>query len=607
MARSAANQPMAARRLTGSFYWKAALVVTALYFVGGRMGLAVPFTRGNVSPIWPPAGIALAAILLCGYRIWPAVAVGAFLVNVLTPIPAYTAAAIAAGNTAGPLVGAWLLRRLAVRYPLMGHPRDVLGLIVLGAFGGTAISATVGTGVLSLTHVAPWSGVGAAWLMWWLGDAMGVLIVAPVALAIQGIRDVAAPRRRLELTALLLATISCSALVFHAPPALGSGSVIVAMTFPFLLMWSATRFELVGASLVTACIAAVGVWGTRYGLGPFVDGTSARNAALLQSFLTVIAVSGLSVAALVMERTRLIRQQAEREAVRAGQDRYREIARTPPTKGYGCSIRGCSPASSTGVWHRWSGYSAAEMMGKPAVSFVFPEDARQSQAQLERRRRGESEQFETRYRRKDGSELWATVSTTGSFDTDGRFTGVLAMVSDITEQRRREVERRASRRETLLMTRAVEQTADSVVVTDKHGVIEYVNPAFEATTGYVREEAVGRTMAILKSGQHDPDFYKGLWNELLQGRTFRGTLVNRKKVGELYWAEQTISPIRDDEGEITQFVSVLKDVTELRRKHEQEVQLRLAREVQQRFYAAPMAFPGLDLAAASVPSERNRR
>jgi PAS domain S-box-containing protein len=307
------------------------------------------------------------------------------------------------------------------------------------------------------------------------------------------------------------------------------------------------------------------------------------------------------VAALTLERARLVRQRAEREAALRSEERFREIAETANE-----GVWMLDPALLTCfVNHRLArmlGYAPEEMLGKPVTAFVFEADAQGKLAQLERRKHGMSEQLETRYRRKDGSEVWAEVSATGSFDPAGRFTGVLAMISDITEQKRREAEGRVSRQEILLLTRVVEQTADSVLVTDRDGVIEYVNPAFETTTGYTKEEAIGRRPSILKSGRHDQDFYRTLWNELLEGRTFCGTLVNRKKNGGLYWAQQTITPIRDDEGAITHFVSVLKDVTELRRRHEQEVQLRLAHEVQRRFYQDPAPVPGFDLAAVSCPA-----
>jgi sigma-B regulation protein RsbU (phosphoserine phosphatase) len=149
---------------------------------------------------------------------------------------------------------------------------------------------------------------------------------------------------------------------------------------------------------------------------------------------------------------------------------------------------------------------------------------------------------------------------------------------------------------------AVEQTADSVMITDRHGVIEYVNPAFEATTGYEKDEVLGRTPRILKSGAHGAGFYRHLWGEVLSGRSFKGRVVNRRKTGELYTAQQTITPMRDDKGQVTHFVAVLKDITELLRQNEQDVEMRLAREVQQRFYRGTMVVPGYDIGGAAYPA-----
>ncbi|MFY9662031.1 MAG: PAS domain S-box protein, partial [Terriglobales bacterium] len=137
----------------------------------------------------------------------------------------------------------------------------------------------------------------------------------------------------------------------------------------------------------------------------------------------------------------------------------------------------------------------------------------------------------------------------------------------------------------LLLSRVVEQTADSVILTNTQGVIQYVNPAFEVTSGYGREEAVGKTPRILKSGLHDAEFYRQMWARLAQGLPFKGMVINRKKTGELYWAQQTITSMRDKTGRLIHFVSVSQDITESRKKQEQEFQLHLARAVQQRLYA----------------------
>lgn len=112
------------------------------------------------------------------------------------------------------------------------------------------------------------------------------------------------------------------------------------------------------------------------------------------------------------------------------------------------------------------------------------------------------------------------------------------------------------------LSSAVEQTADHVIITDRNGIIEYVNPAFEAATGYTRQEAIGQTPRILKSDQHDDGFYLRLWATILSGQTFRAEFTNRKKDGSLYYEAKTITPIRDGNGHITHFVSTGRDITE---------------------------------------------
>jgi phosphoserine phosphatase RsbU/P len=243
------------------------------------------------------------------------------------------------------------------------------------------------------------------------------------------------------------------------------------------------------------------------------------------------------------------------------------------------------------------------MIGRPLCNFVVEDRWAQTKAALQRRGPAVRERNHAQYRKKDGSEVWATVSRTRAFGEDGTLTGVLEMVSDISDQKRAEGERQEAQDRVVLLSKAVEQTADSVLITDNTEHIEYVNPAFENTTGYSREEALGRTPRLLNSGQHDETFYQDMWDRLLRGEPYRGTLVNRKKTGELYWANQTITPIKDARGRITHFVAVLKDVTDVRRYHEQEVQLRLARAVQQRFFPPPPRLPGFDIAAANYPAD----
>jgi sigma-B regulation protein RsbU (phosphoserine phosphatase) len=193
--------------------------------------------------------------------------------------------------------------------------------------------------------------------------------------------------------------------------------------------------------------------------------------------------------------------------------------------------------------------------------------------------------------------VWIRVNSRPLPNVGGEQGWAVAVFTDVTEQRK-------AVEDIVLLSRAVEQTADSVLITDQAGRIAYVNSGFELTTGYTSAEAVGKTPRILKSGLHDADFYTKLWKTILAGKPYRGTLRNRKKNGELYWAEQTITPIINDAGKMTHFVSVLKDITESRKQQEQQIHMQLAREVQQRFYSRTASVPGLDVGAAVHPAEQ---
>src|SRR6202171_3333929 len=155
----------------------------------------------------------------------------------------------------------------------------------------------------------------------------------------------------------------------------------------------------------------------------------------------------------------------------------------------------------------------------------------------------------------------------------------------------------------VLLSRVVEQIADRVILTDTQGALQYVKPAFEATASYGGDEAVDKTPRILKSGRHDAEFYRQMWAQFAQGLPFKGMVINRKKTGELYWAQQTITSMRDKSGRLPHFVSVSQDITELRQKQEQEFQLQLARDVQQRLYAAPPVVSGFDIGASAHPAD----
>ncbi len=230
----------------------------------------------------------------------------------------------------------------------------------------------------------------------------------------------------------------------------------------------------------------------------------------------------------------------------------------------------------------------------PDTKTPFPAD----QLPLARAMRGETvKEVELFIRNpKVPSGIWLSINGAPLYDESNELQGGVITFRDITSHKKSsDVVRR--------LNNAVEHTTDTVFITDRNGSIEYVNPAFVATTGYTMEEAIGNTPRLLKSGLQDGNYYKELWATLLNGNVFRAMVVNRKKNGELYHADQTITPMKDASGSVTHFVSVLKDMTEERKRQEHEFEMALAHSVQEKLYPQePPEVPGFDLAGAVFPT-----
>jgi PAS domain S-box-containing protein len=231
---------------------------------------------------------------------------------------------------------------------------------------------------------------------------------------------------------------------------------------------------------------------------------------------------------------------------------------------------------------------------------------------LARALRGESshevEVFIRNSRAPEGA--WISINGAPVVAVNGAPGGGVVTFRDITARKRTEAalqrsnEERAQHEDVARrLHSAVEQTADSVFITDRKGIIEYVNRGFEVTTGYSREEVVGQTPRVLKSGRYDPGHYQRLWKTILAGEVYRSTNINRRKNGEEYYAEQTITPMIDSHGDLTHFVSVMKDVTERIRQQKREIEMEYAARVQQQLY--PKQAPKLDefdIAGAVFPA-----
>ncbi len=224
---------------------------------------------------------------------------------------------------------------------------------------------------------------------------------------------------------------------------------------------------------------------------------------------------------------------------------------------------------------RATGYSFDEVRGEPLWDrFLVPEDVEAVRAVFAQLRAGQfPNEHENYWLTKSGDRRWIAWSNTALVDDTGSVEYVIGTGIDITERKRAEEEIRK-------LSRAVEQSPSTVVITDTDGYIEYVNPAFTAVTGYTAEEVIGQNPRILKSGIQPPELYAELWATLDAGDEWRGELSNRRKDGHLYWELASISPIRNPDGTTTHFLKVAEDITE--RKEAEEVLRQRTLELQTR-------------------------
>ena len=276
------------------------VVVAAAYYAAARLGLRYASIGESISLIWPPAGIALAALLLWGNRLWPGVLIGAFAANAMTEVPLEVAASIAAGNTLAALAGAALFRLAAATPPRLDELAHVRAYVLMAAPVAALTAALCGVTSLRLGGELGTVAIPAALASWWIGDIVGALVAGPFLLA-WGVRPrvTRADRRIFEVALLCIGFVVAAQ--FALAPFLPSPDRQIHweyLLFPFVI-WAALRFGPRGATLTTLTVAIVGAWGTVRGDGPFVAQSDTGTLLAVASYVGVVAITGLTLAAAV--------------------------------------------------------------------------------------------------------------------------------------------------------------------------------------------------------------------------------------------------------------------------------------------------------------------
>ncbi len=278
------------------------LALAIIYHLAARLGLRMAYVQANTSPVWPPTGIGMAALLIFGYRYWPGISLGVLLGSLLTGAPLDLAAGMSLGNTLEAVVAVYFLKKIVGLHNELDRIQDVVGLLLV-ALVCTTIGASMGTTTLMLTGNGDWHNFWAIWFTWWIGDLLGALVIAPILFTWTPFPPTQANRRSFIEGGILLALVAAVTwFVFSSLPPVGVfHQALIYVIFPFVI-WAALRFGQRGATLAIFVVSGIAIWGTTQGTGPFSLESKNDSLVLLQTFMAVVTLTALILAAATIER-----------------------------------------------------------------------------------------------------------------------------------------------------------------------------------------------------------------------------------------------------------------------------------------------------------------
>lgn len=543
--------------------------LTLFYFFAGKLGLTLASVHPSVSAVWPPSGIALAALMLLGHRVWPAVFLGAFLVNLTTAGTVITSFGIASGNTAEAVLGAYLVNRFAGGLQAFDRVPTVFRFIFLAALVSTTVSATVGVATLTWSGLAPGSQFGSIWLTWWLGDATGVIVVAPLLLLLWLEPFPRWDRRRaLEAGAVGLALLWVSLAAFSDPTRPTRYAFI---SIPILL-WVLFRFGKIESALAVLLLSGFAIGNLlQIPVSTATDAPFNDPLLLVQAFAGVIAALSLAVSATVSERRRVEGELRNARDELAGKVRQREtlLARAEKLARTG-SFEWDADADRV-TWsdqmYRIYGCEPGEFGGtiEAFLSYVHSDDRAAVRTTAERAVR-EAQSFRMRERivRPDGSTRVLDSVGEPLRDPAGQVIGLSGVCRDVTEEH--EAERRIAESEARLRL-IIDNVKDyAIFLLDADGNVISWNNGAVRIKGYSAEEILGQPLSRFYVPE---DVQQGLPAALLARAARDGHVEHEgwrmRRDGTRFWASVAMTALYDAGGELRGFVKVTRDLSERRR------------------------------------------
>ncbi|HVM33368.1 MAG TPA: PAS domain S-box protein [bacterium] len=518
-------------------FWAASGLLLALYVVSAKLGLTLAFVNASATAVWPPTGIAMAGLLLLGYRVWPVIFIGAFFVNLTTAGTVLTSLGIATGNCLEGLAGAYLVSRFAKGPEVFDRAPDILKFAVLGGALGTLVSPTLGVASLCWGGLADWASYGKIWGTWWLGDMAGAIIVTPFVLL--WVRNPKIEWRRVPEVLLSLGVI-----LLLGQAVFGGWFVAGGRHFPLaflggpLLLWTAYRYGPRETALGVILLTGTALKNTLAHLGPF--GGLAPDAALLvlQSFAAVTSISSLALAAAVSERNlaenNLQKARRAERALAHSEKYFRSLIENA------LDVVTILDAQGTVLYESPSvlpvlGYGPEELNGSNVFQLIHEEDLPRVREKFEALRAdpGRTQSVRFRCRHKDGS--WRDLESIGRNALGEAAGGIIVNSRDITE---RQIDKLSLRESEERFRQLSEATREGIVIT-REGVIQTANRAFARMFGYAPAEMTGMMVGDLVEPGSRPQVLQNIAAGVEEAYEFTG----RRKDGSLFPGEVMGKPV----------------------------------------------------------------
>ena len=583
-ARESASGWRAQARFLGSL-----LAVGLAYFLMAKLGLRLASINPSASPIWPPTGLALAAMLLCGLRIWPAIFIGAFAANATTAGTLVTSALIALGNTLEAVAGGYLVGRWSGGRETFASPLRVAKFALVSVGPVTVISATIGVVTLCTAGFATWANFTPIWVTWWLGDAAGALVVTPViVLWAQSEWRAFNLRETRAVAAVLMAAIAVGLLAFS--PLLPRSEYTSPLGFLAILplVWAALRRGPRDTATVGLILTGFAIWSTIENAGPFGNVGLNESFVLLLTFMTSVSVPSLALSADVAMRRRT-EDKLRRTQIDLDQ-RVRE--RTAALADANIHLMEAQRLANLGSWRwdvlantvSWSeqlmeiyGLRPGEFKGtlQEFVGFIHPDDRPQVRASISAAlKSGKDFSHEERIIRPDGTIRHLHSVGEVVRNEDGAAVRMLGICLDVTERKQAERALQDSEQNYRLLLRGARDYA--IYMLDVQGRVRSWNDGAQRLQGYHADEIIGRHFRIflpeeVRAGNMADD---ALVTAAREDQFEAETWLVRKD-GTRFYASVVMDAIRNDAGELIGFAELTRDITT---QHEAQLALEQARE-----------------------------